>query len=162
MPITRTAWIDDDGSGTTGTVINNAEKTLIYDQIDAHTPAWVDIPFNAANFVGASGGTWAVTSGGLATHAHQTINSRSKLYWLTLTGGGCTVTGAPVFLNVTLPFTIGKTIGGSFHYYGPVVGTGVFDGGIFGTTLSLLRDIGGTAWAAGAYNIRLVAAIPLA
>jgi hypothetical protein len=35
MAITRTAWIDDDGSGTTGTVINNAEKTLLYDQIDA-------------------------------------------------------------------------------------------------------------------------------
>jgi len=35
MAITRTAWIDDDGTGTTGTVINNAEKTLLYDQIDA-------------------------------------------------------------------------------------------------------------------------------
>jgi hypothetical protein len=35
MAITRTAWIDDDGTGTTGTVINNAEKTLLYNQIDA-------------------------------------------------------------------------------------------------------------------------------
>lgn len=35
MPITRTAWIDDDGSGEVGTVINNAEKTILYDQIDA-------------------------------------------------------------------------------------------------------------------------------
>jgi hypothetical protein len=34
VTITRTAWIDDDGSGTTGTVINNAEKTLLYNQID--------------------------------------------------------------------------------------------------------------------------------
>jgi hypothetical protein len=33
--ITRTPWIDDDGSGTTGTVINNAEKTTLYNQIDA-------------------------------------------------------------------------------------------------------------------------------
>jgi len=33
--ITRTPWIDDDGSGTTGTVINNAVKTELYDQIDA-------------------------------------------------------------------------------------------------------------------------------
>jgi len=32
--ITRTAWTDDDGSGTSGTVINNAEKTALYDQID--------------------------------------------------------------------------------------------------------------------------------
>jgi len=35
VTITRTNWIDDDGSGTTGTVINNAEKTTIYNQIDA-------------------------------------------------------------------------------------------------------------------------------
>lgn len=33
--ITRTAWTDDDGSGTTGTLINNAEKTTLYGQIDA-------------------------------------------------------------------------------------------------------------------------------
>lgn len=33
--ITRTPWIDDDGSGTTGTVLNNAIKTELYDQIDA-------------------------------------------------------------------------------------------------------------------------------
>jgi hypothetical protein len=34
VTITRTAWIDDDGSGTTGTVINNAVKTELYNQID--------------------------------------------------------------------------------------------------------------------------------
>lgn len=34
VTITRTAWIDDDGSGTTGTVINNSEKTALYNQID--------------------------------------------------------------------------------------------------------------------------------
>jgi hypothetical protein len=35
VTITRTAWTDDDGSGTTGTVINNAVKTELYGQIDA-------------------------------------------------------------------------------------------------------------------------------
>ena len=44
MPITRTPWVDDDGTGTTGTVINNAEKTTLYNQIDA-SAAFV----NAAN-----------------------------------------------------------------------------------------------------------------
>jgi hypothetical protein len=34
VTITRTPWIDDDGSGTTGTVINNAVKTELYNQID--------------------------------------------------------------------------------------------------------------------------------
>lgn len=34
VTIVRTAWIDDDGTGTTGTVINNAVKTELYGQID--------------------------------------------------------------------------------------------------------------------------------
>lgn len=34
VTITRTNWIDDDGSGTVGTVINNAVKTELYGQID--------------------------------------------------------------------------------------------------------------------------------
>jgi len=51
MPITRTAFIDDDGTGKTGTVWDNAEKQRLYDQIDAallvsvsaqqsYTPGW--------------------------------------------------------------------------------------------------------------------------
>lgn len=35
VTIVRTPWIDDDGSGTTGTVLNNAIKTELYNQIDA-------------------------------------------------------------------------------------------------------------------------------
>lgn len=35
MPIQRTQMIDDDGSGTTGTVWNNAFLQSLYDQIDA-------------------------------------------------------------------------------------------------------------------------------
>lgn len=35
MAISRTAMVDDDGTLTTGTIINNAWKTQLYDQIDA-------------------------------------------------------------------------------------------------------------------------------
>src|SRR4029077_18699189 len=35
MPITRTPIIDDDGTGTTGTVLDNAWKQELYAQIDA-------------------------------------------------------------------------------------------------------------------------------
>jgi hypothetical protein len=35
MPITRTPMVDDNGSGTTGTILNNAWKQELYDQIDA-------------------------------------------------------------------------------------------------------------------------------
>jgi hypothetical protein len=38
MPITRTAMIDDDGSGTTGTILNNAWKQELYNQVDAFVP----------------------------------------------------------------------------------------------------------------------------
>lgn len=34
VTITRTPRIDDDGTGTTGTVLNNAEKTTLYNEID--------------------------------------------------------------------------------------------------------------------------------
>jgi len=47
--ITRTAWIDDDGTGTTGTVLNNAEKTILYNQIDA--------------YAGGTVGTWTPADG---------------------------------------------------------------------------------------------------
>lgn len=32
--ITRTTWTDDDGTGTTGSILNNAQLQLIYDKID--------------------------------------------------------------------------------------------------------------------------------
>jgi hypothetical protein len=34
VTIVRTPWIDDDGTGTTGTVVNNAVKTALYNDID--------------------------------------------------------------------------------------------------------------------------------
>ena len=34
ITIPRTPWIDDDGSGQTGTVLNNAVKTHLYNEID--------------------------------------------------------------------------------------------------------------------------------
>jgi len=46
MAITRTSMVDDDGSGTVGTIINNAWKTELYNQIDGigtligYTPTW--------------------------------------------------------------------------------------------------------------------------
>ena len=39
MPLTRRTWTDDDGSGTTGTILNNAELQRIYDDVDPLSPA---------------------------------------------------------------------------------------------------------------------------
>jgi len=46
MPITRTAMIDDDGSGTTGTILNNAWKQELYGQIDVAIAAPLTITYN--------------------------------------------------------------------------------------------------------------------
>jgi hypothetical protein len=67
MPITRTAIIDDDGSGTSGTVIDNAWKQEFYNQIDAlAAPAW--------QVVTLASGISSETTG--AALAHVLVTSR--------------------------------------------------------------------------------------
>jgi hypothetical protein len=67
MPITRTPIIDDDGSGTTGTIINDAWKTEFYNQIDAAIApilgSWTPIDASGASLVfsGTTAGSYART-----------------------------------------------------------------------------------------------------
>jgi hypothetical protein len=56
MAITRTPIIDDDGTGTTGTVIDNAWKTELYTQMDAAYPpayygSWTPTDVSGAGLV---------------------------------------------------------------------------------------------------------------
>jgi len=75
MPITRTPIVDDDGSGTTGTVINNAWKQELYTQIDAAIPlptAFVQIAVAATSInhdfnPGIVGDSTIALNGGPAT-----------------------------------------------------------------------------------------------
>jgi hypothetical protein len=48
MPITRSVWIDDDGSGTTGTVLNNTELQKIYNNIDGQIATGLWTPLDAS------------------------------------------------------------------------------------------------------------------
>jgi len=57
MAITRTPWIDDDGTGTTGTVLNNAVKQELYDQIDAAIAATFTVAPWTPTMTGTSGAT---------------------------------------------------------------------------------------------------------
>lgn len=68
MPITRTAWIDDDGSATTGTVINNAEKTALYNQVDAATTGAVYV---------TAFGTHSINAAGAGAQTLQVVNSQA-------------------------------------------------------------------------------------
>jgi hypothetical protein len=60
MPITRTPMVDDDGSGQHGTVVNNAWKSELYDQIDGALPAaTVPAPGAAGNLLTSTGAAWS-------------------------------------------------------------------------------------------------------
>jgi hypothetical protein len=67
MPITRTPLIDDDGSGTTGTILNNAWPTGLYNQIDAAIASgpiygtWTPVDGSGAGLVMQTGtaGQWS-------------------------------------------------------------------------------------------------------
>ena len=49
MAITRTPIIDDNGTGTTGTILNNAWKQELYNQIDAAAVAGQVYTGNGSN-----------------------------------------------------------------------------------------------------------------
>jgi hypothetical protein len=112
MPITRTPMIDDDGSGTTGTVINAAWKTELYNQIDAADLA-------AGGF---SSGTWLPTLQGDGGVSGQTYNTRAGT-WLRV--------GNQIFVEGSVTLTAKGTLTGTVLAIGglpvPAVGPGTFN-----------------------------------
>jgi hypothetical protein len=75
MAITRTAWTDDDGTGTTGTLINNAAKTTLYDELDAR---WSEITVTSTG----SQNNVSITTGGIEADIVHCFNASD----LTITG----------------------------------------------------------------------------
>jgi hypothetical protein len=119
VTITRTPWIDDDGTGTTGTVINNAVKTSLYNEIDGalaklNAPSgpvfeqgratamgfWIDVPFNPANFTGKGAMTWSVGAG--PTFNRYTLIGQT-LIWLLFVEAASLGGTADTQLYVKLP-----------------------------------------------------------
>lgn len=113
MSITRTPIIDDDGSGHTGTVIDNAWKQELYAQIDAM----------AAPFPNYSAGSWTPADGsgaGLVFSVH--LGTYVRIGSAVLIQGNirypATASGATAAI-AGLPFPSGPTIsGGLYHTYG--------------------------------------------
>ena len=148
MAITRTPIIDDSGSGTDGTVIDNAWKQEFYNQIDAAAGGvWADMPQNPGNFYAGAGGVWTVT-------AHNTfayiINGKTMTISLYITTGS--ISGAPVELRASIPggISVARTMAFTTNYYQagvPGVGWGAVDPG--NNYFKMLRDMVGTPWAAG-------------
>jgi hypothetical protein len=80
--IPRTPWIDDDGSGTTGTVLNNAIKTELYDQIDV-----------ALANVGTAAGTEVIASASAVVTLNPAYRNHEVRFYGTVLHG-FTKTGA--------------------------------------------------------------------
>lgn len=112
--IVRTPIHNDDLSGTTGTILDNAWKQELYDQIDADVAAvvggipaptaWIPVPFNAANFSANGAMTWTV--GAPAITANQYYVSGKLMFWvlyLSWFAGSNVVGGTP---NTTLFLTL--------------------------------------------------------
>jgi len=128
MPITRTPWTDDDGTGTTGTIVNNAEKQGIYNQIDAFVDpiyaAWTPYTPTWAN----TGGAVAIGNGTLAgryIRIGQTVH-----FVLTMTCGSTTLYGPAggIFAWGLPPPPIAQTGGVNTHAF--QVGIITFNGAL--------------------------------
>jgi hypothetical protein len=100
MPITRTPMIDDDGSGTTGTIINNAWKQELYNQIDAQAVSgpWTPIDGSGAGLV------FTVTGARYWKFDKFVTITAQITYPATAVAGLATVAG--------LPFVNGPSLGG--------------------------------------------------
>jgi len=106
MAITRTIMVDDDGSGTTGTILNNAWLQTIYDQIDAigtQVP-WTPIDVSGAGLTFSSAVGYSVRSG------------RAVLFWVSVVFPA-TSNGASVQIG-GLPVTAGLIHGGGYTTFG--------------------------------------------
>jgi len=114
MAITRTNMIDDDGTGKTGTIINNAWKQELYNQIDAADALlggqWNDIAFNAANFSGTSPMTWTVGAAAVLRNRCSLVGK--TLMWsmyVSWFSGSNALAGTPsASINLTVP--LGLTV----------------------------------------------------
>jgi hypothetical protein len=123
MSITRTAMVDDDGSGTTGTILNNAWKQELYNQIDA---LGVGLP--------AVSGTWTPNDASGAGLIFTLYNARywtiDKLVVVTAAFSyPATANSGPAKIG-GLPFPNGAGYGGFYSANAPLAVTYKLDPGV--------------------------------
>ena len=156
MAITRTPIIDDDGTGTTGTVINNAWKQELYDQIDAAdaAAAWITIPYSAADFTASGSMTWTVDAGDVVVLRYLTIG---KLATLLVDLSNTTVGGTPsTHLDFHLPvaLTPATNLPLMLWVQNPSGAIGMANIVVSGRVLQFYRDTSFTAnWTVGTARI---------
>lgn len=128
VTITRTNWIDDDGTGTTGTVINNAEKTLLYNQIDAALAQLLPL---AGGTIGGTlniGGLLGVFGGGQSNFQAGVSGGQTLAVRNTLAGGG---NFAGLYVGNDSGSTVAQILAYSSVYAGGASGFNAPDSGSF-------------------------------
>lgn len=144
---------DDDGTNTTGTVVNNTNVwTPIQNYIGA---AWSAVAYSAGNFV-PSAGTWTVASGDQIYFRYVECG-KTMMVLLVLTA--TTVSGGPAGLGVTIPNSRTAVAGyGSFHFTNNgTAGTGLWVAGPGTGQIVFYLDANSTAWAASTNNTNIYA-----
>lgn len=130
MAITRTPMTDDDGSGTTGTIINSAWKVELYDQIDA---AIVGItppaPYTSGSWIPSLQGTTAGTVQSYATRSGLWQRSGplvSVVGVVAVSVKGGTLIGNAVIRDLPFPVGTSECSGGMMFPFFGNLGISVF------------------------------------
>jgi hypothetical protein len=116
---------DDNGSNTTGTIVNNAN---VWNPIrDYVGTSWTDVAFSASNFTANGSMTWTVASGDVASYRWIEIGKTMivDVYLSTTTVGG-TVNSE---LRVAVPN--GRTIASTGQSFSSSGAATVVDNGVF-------------------------------
>jgi hypothetical protein len=116
MPITRTAMVDDDGSGTTGTILNNAWKQELYNQIDTLVgPVQTWTPVDASG----AGLTLGTAIGHYTKHGQMVFVTGYVAYPATTNGALAKIGGLPfpAFTRAGLTPAYGANTSGAMMYF---------------------------------------------
>lgn len=145
---------DDDGSNTTGTVVNN---TNVWNPIrDYIGGAWTSVAYAGGNFT-ADTGSWTVASGDQTQYAYVEIGKTMHVAIFLVT---TTAASSPTNLRVAVPNgrTIARTIRGPF--VGANAGTDTtsafWEATSGATHIKFYRNLSANAWS-GTDNITICA-----
>jgi hypothetical protein len=148
---------DDDGTGTTGTILDLALFNSVRDYIGT---GWTAPSFSAGNFTADASMTWTVASGDVTTYAYQEIG---KTMFLSAVVATSTVGGTvSIELRVAVPNgrTIQKTTYGSYAYLdNGTNGTGVWVASSGATYVAFRKTLSGTNWTLSTDNTYILASV---
>jgi hypothetical protein len=141
MPVTivRTGMQDDDGTGTTGTVINNAWKTEFYNQIDQ---ALAKVPMLTGNntFTGNQLINGLLTVTGLGSHTFIASGvGQNYVFIRNATAGAANISGLIIGNDVSQTQSSIQTFASTYAPSAPYFfadGTTIYQGGAGGLTLA--------------------------